>query len=257
MTRSVACGLWLVVGALGACLACSNAANGTSGQTTPDGGSSTPADPYAGFRSVTKGQVRCNGDSCCTIDCSYASGVTCMTRDPAVVAAWAAQDPKAAGCTGVEFPAWFYENDCFVRTEFNGITQAPYLSLDNATQKLWFGGTIVCVCGRTATQITSSWSSETSFLWNGCTGPMQDVASPNNGLTTCAGLCNSVCTPQCSGRTCGSDGCGGQCGTCPSGKTCTAAGQCAGGCSAGCQVGSVCCGGAFCGGNCVGTPCCG
>jgi hypothetical protein len=40
------------------------------------------------------------------------------------------------------------------------------------------------------------------------------------------------CTASCAGRVCGSDGCGGSCGTCPAGQTCTAAGQC--------QSGSTC-----------------
>jgi V8-like Glu-specific endopeptidase len=35
-----------------------------------------------------------------------------------------------------------------------------------------------------------------------------------------------TCTPQCTGKVCGSDGCGGVCGTCETGKACTQAGQC-------------------------------
>lgn len=34
------------------------------------------------------------------------------------------------------------------------------------------------------------------------------------------------CTPQCAGRECGSDNCGGTCGTCSGGFTCEAQGQC-------------------------------
>ena len=34
------------------------------------------------------------------------------------------------------------------------------------------------------------------------------------------------CTPNCSGKVCGSDACGGSCGTCASGQTCNASGQC-------------------------------
>jgi hypothetical protein len=37
----------------------------------------------------------------------------------------------------------------------------------------------------------------------------------------------SACTPQCSGKVCGSDGCGGVCGTCTSGQ-CDTSGQCTG-----------------------------
>lgn len=35
-----------------------------------------------------------------------------------------------------------------------------------------------------------------------------------------------ACTPDCSGRMCGDDGCGGSCGTCAATRTCSAAGQC-------------------------------
>jgi GH18 family chitinase/regulation of enolase protein 1 (concanavalin A-like superfamily) len=36
----------------------------------------------------------------------------------------------------------------------------------------------------------------------------------------------SSCTPNCSGKTCGTDGCGGSCGTCPGGTTCDGSFQC-------------------------------
>jgi len=35
-----------------------------------------------------------------------------------------------------------------------------------------------------------------------------------------------TCTPGCAGKVCGSDGCGGSCGTCPANQTCNANGQC-------------------------------
>jgi hypothetical protein len=38
--------------------------------------------------------------------------------------------------------------------------------------------------------------------------------------------CCGSCTPDCSGKTCGDDGCGGSCGTCSSGYTCDAYGTC-------------------------------
>ena len=46
-------------------------------------------------------------------------------------------------------------------------------------------------------------------------------------------VCNlgACCTPSCAGKVCGSDGCGGSCGTCPGSLTCDGSGQC--GCTAG------------------------
>jgi hypothetical protein len=85
---------------------------------------------------------------------------------------------------------------------------------------------------------------------------------------------NAVCQPQCSGRTCGSDGCGGSCGECSGELVCTAGkcqcpageGACGAGCCGTCQAcddarkvcvmapdsdetpcpGGACCGGACC-----------
>ena len=39
-------------------------------------------------------------------------------------------------------------------------------------------------------------------------------------------LCEVVCQPQCAGKDCGADGCGGTCGTCEVGEQCNAGGQC-------------------------------
>jgi hypothetical protein len=36
----------------------------------------------------------------------------------------------------------------------------------------------------------------------------------------------AACTPSCTGKQCGSDGCTGSCGDCPSGQTCSGAGVC-------------------------------
>lgn len=62
------------------------------------------------------------------------------------------------------------------------------------------------------------------------TPPGNNAAGANDWallIATAAGRAGggSVCTPQCSGRQCGQDGCGGVCGTCSAG-TCSAAGQC-------------------------------
>ncbi|NMB74068.1 MAG: hypothetical protein GYA21_02940 [Myxococcales bacterium] len=56
-----------------------------------------------------------------------------------------------------------------------------------------------------------------------------------------------TCTPQCTGKECGPDGCGGSCGTCPANQTCDNAGQCIG-CTPQCQGKQ--CGPDGCGGEC-------
>jgi hypothetical protein len=63
-------------------------------------------------------------------------------------------------------------------------------------------------------------------------------------------MCNSagqcVCKPQCTGKTCGPDGCGGTCGTCGAQSTCNASGQCI--CTPSCS--GKTCGDNGCGGSC-------
>ena len=46
-----------------------------------------------------------------------------------------------------------------------------------------------------------------------------DTSRPSTGA-------GCMCTPQCSGKACGDDGCGGSCGDCGAGGTCSTAGQC-------------------------------
>ena len=61
-------------------------------------------------------------------------------------------------------------------------------------------------------------------------------------------LSTPACEPQCGGKQCGPDGCGGACGVCGSEQTCTAAGQCEGQCTPSCA--GIVCGPDGCGGQC-------
>lgn len=80
--------------------------------------------------------------------------------------------------------------------------------------------------------------------------PASPVTRPAPPAFTCAlggGIPSGcACTPQCAGKQCGSDGCGGTCGTCPSGQACSASSQC--GCVP--QCGGKQCGADGCGGSC-------
>ncbi len=61
---------------------------------------------------------------------------------------------------------------------------------------------------------------------DGCTGSCGTC--PTGESCDASGQCQTSCVPQCSGKQCGSDGCGGSCGSCASGQTCDADGQCQG-----------------------------
>jgi hypothetical protein len=64
-----------------------------------------------------------------------------------------------------------------------------------------------------------------------------------------------ACKPQCTGKVCGDDGCGGSCGACTSGETCDSSGQCSPGnttCTPDCN--GKACGDDGCGGDCGTCP---
>jgi hypothetical protein len=58
---------------------------------------------------------------------------------------------------------------------------------------------------------------------DGCSGTCGTC--PSNESCSASGTC-VACTPQCSGKQCGADGCGGSCGTCTTGQSCNSSGQC-------------------------------
>ncbi len=67
-----------------------------------------------------------------------------------------------------------------------------------------------------------------------CSGPPEpeciwdsDCHDSNPGtVDRCVSGTCAYCTPRCAGRECGPDGCGGSCGSCEQGETCSAAGRC-------------------------------
>jgi hypothetical protein len=83
---------------------------------------------------------------------------------------------------------------------------------------------------------------------NGCGGDCG--ACPFGQSCDAAGQCQQICVPDCTGKQCGSDGCGGSCGTCNG--TCTADGQCQGTCVPSC-TGRIC-GSDGCTGSCGSCP---
>ncbi len=83
---------------------------------------------------------------------------------------------------------------------------------------------------------------------DGCGGVCGQCLS-GQSCNTSSGQCISSCTPQCNGRQCGADGCGGVCGQCLSGQSCnTTSGQCISSCTPQCSGRQ--CGPDGCGGVC-------
>jgi len=68
---------------------------------------------------------------------------------------------------------------------------------------------------------TSSCAGKACGADDGCGNPCQ-IGSCPTGQTCSSGTCvaGNTCTPSCSGKECGSDGCGGSCGNCSTGLVC-------------------------------------
>lgn len=90
-----------------------------------------------------------------------------------------------------------------------------------------------------------------------CSGVCVNLNSDPQNCGACGTACDTgmacvlaaciACTPSCEGAVCGDDGCGGSCGTCPSGFGCTG-GECIPGCTPSCADRE--CGDDGCGGSC-------
>ena len=80
-----------------------------------------------------------------------------------------------------------------------------------------------------------------------CDGTVAGATCCPSGQHCDNGDCVADCLPNCTGKTCGDDGCGGSCGTCSSGQTCINGSCCSNAC------GSVCCGS---GERCLADGCC-
>jgi hypothetical protein len=80
-----------------------------------------------------------------------------------------------------------------------------------------------------------------------CFPGLEDCGTCGSDCTCPGGMVcfnRACCAPNCAGRMCGSDGCGGSCGSCPAGQACDTTGTCG-------------CGSLTCGATCCGTTACG
>lgn len=100
-------------------------------------------------------------------------------------------------------------------------------------------------------------------VWNECDECTPECVGKQCGDNGCGGSCGSCpagfvcniygycnCAPQCTNKQCGSDGCGGSCGTCPTGSVCNWQGACV--CLPKCENKE--CGPDGCGGSCGTCP---
>lgn len=173
-------------------------------------------------------------------------------------AAWGSPSNKAggagSGCSEyISKPVWQTDTGCDKRTSADVSAVAdPNTGVavyDSYGGSGWavFGGTsaaapivagILAATGNSATDGSLSYRQPSAFFditsgANGrCDGSYLCTAKPGydgptgNGSPNGSALKMGSCTPNCSGKTCGPDGCGGSCGTCDEDASCDSAGQC-------------------------------
>jgi hypothetical protein len=188
-------------------------------------------------------------------------------------AAWA---DTGSGCSAViGKPSWQTDSICGNRVEADvsavadpNTGVAVYDTYGGVGGWLVFGGTSVASPFVTAAFTRLGLSAQgPSYVW-GHTTDFFDVTTGSNGSCSPAALCTAEvgydgptgwgtpngaalggpCTPACSGKSCGADGCGGSCGTCATGDTCNGSGQCVTSCTPSCS--GKTCGPDGCGGTC-------
>ncbi|MDD3647592.1 MAG: hypothetical protein PHS44_03795 [Candidatus Dojkabacteria bacterium] len=82
---------------------------------------------------------------------------------------------------------------------------------------------------------------------DGCSG-LCESCPDGQVCDTSSWTCTQICVPSCTGKECGSDGCGGSCGTCTGEETCLPSGTCQKSCTPDCEGKE--CGNDGCGGSC-------
>ncbi len=94
-------------------------------------------------------------------------------------------------------------------------------------------GTTTCSSGTCSPTCSSGWGNCDSNTKNGCETSLSTTTncgscgnSCGSGESCVSGSCQSSCTPDCSGKECGDDGCGGTCGECQDFEYCNSMGQC-------------------------------
>ena len=101
-----------------------------------------------------------------------------------------------------------------------------YEKIDEVWTPTWYDGSVVGLSGdfvMRAVVETTGCSPNCAGKTCGSDGCQGTCGTCTDDAVCVAGTC---CTPACDGKQCGSDGCGASCGTCAAGSVCNANGQC-------------------------------
>jgi len=202
---------------------CGSGGGGTDpGTELPGTGTGLPCGDI-GYEGCCDGQTVtwCEGGELRVIDC--AETPSC---------GWSSEGYYDCGSTGSAAPSGAYPLNCDGTGGTGPITSGcgsiTYEGCCNGSTVAWCEGGAVqqinCATEPQAPGTSCGWDSEGGYYWCGSsTGSDPSGANPRG----CDGSGGSVgpCTPDCLGKLCGNDGCGGQCGTCAASQECVG-GQC-------------------------------
>ena len=185
--------------------------------------------------------------NCVGTACSGIVGSNCDDGNPCTVDACA----KATGCIHTNSKAPCDDgNPCSSPDVCNGGICTSGVGCGANAVCTQAGGVGKCVCksgfagdGKTCTTCVPTCAGKKCGS-DGCGGQCGTCSAS----TACNGGGQCVCQPACAGKQCGGDGCGGSCGSCSSGSACNIDGVCSPVCATTCAKRA--CGGDGCGGTC-------
>jgi len=169
-------------------------------------------DPWSELSDLQPGDVKFDGDYFCYYDCLN-DEILCGQR-------------IIRDCDVSQYHEDFINYDCYVVTGWNDEDSEKYYF----TRGEEFGDVffVVCFCGRSGSTYAGTYTIVTN-VFKSCED-LYNNSPRDYGSGTWDGDCgDDLCNPciaNCQGRECGPNGCGGLCGTCPTGKKCSSSGQC-------------------------------
>ena len=174
--------------------------------------SNTNTDPWAGLRDLGPGEIKFSGENFCYYDCDN-DQVFCGER-------------SIMDCDVSKYHQDFFSYDCYVITDFNDtFDNKNYYSYINKKFGSMF---FVFFCGRKENSYSGFYTVVTGIY--SCSDLYNNSPRYSGTYLQFNGDCGehncNPCQANCSGRECGPNGCGGSCGTCPSGSKCSVAGNC-------------------------------
>ncbi|MBI2989791.1 MAG: hypothetical protein HYY51_01190 [Candidatus Magasanikbacteria bacterium] len=185
-------------------------------------------------------------DETCATDgekkCRQTSGVLghyeCMVAQGGTLGVWTLQD----SCGPVESSLC---GDDFGCMEPGGAPCTPSCTGKSCGDSNGCGGTCGSTCGAGKVCKVADFSCVDCLTAAQC----DDANASTTDACTAANVCTHTCVPQCTGKQCGADGCGGTCGTCAAGKSCSAEQTCVDAPPAQCTTDANCKQLEFCGGG--------